>query len=79
MPVTIPAGLAGPELIRWLVSQVYDIAEDDRLLRRGPSRFDQLRKAYRKRRELSLLQADNVAEMPAATRARLQALGCKVD
>jgi erythronate-4-phosphate dehydrogenase len=79
VPVTIPAGLAGAELIRWLVSQVYDIVEDDRLLRRGPSGFDQLRKAYRKRRELSLLQADNVAEMPAATRAQLLALGCKVD
>jgi hypothetical protein len=77
--VTIPTNLGGPELIRWLVSQVYDIAEDDRLLRGGPSGFDQLRKRYRKRRELSLLQPDSVAEVPATKRALLRALGCRVD
>jgi erythronate-4-phosphate dehydrogenase len=79
VPVTIPTNLGGPELIRWLVSQVYDIAEDDRLLRGGPSGFDQLRKRYRKRRELSLLQPDSVAEVPATKRALLRALGCRVD
>ena len=79
VPVSIPDGLEGAELIRWLLAQAYDIAEDDRLLRGAPTGFDQLRKNYRKRRELSLLQPDNLAEMPLATRALLQALGCKVD
>ena len=79
VPVTIPPGLAGAELIRWLLAQTYDIAEDDRLLRGAPTSFDQLRKTYRKRRELSLLQAGSVSEMPAATQSLLQALGCRID
>jgi len=79
VPVTTPIGLAGAELIRWLVAQVYDIAEDDRLLRETPTEFDRLRKNYRKRRELSLLLADKAADMPAATGAMLRALGCMVD
>jgi erythronate-4-phosphate dehydrogenase len=78
VPVTIPTGLAGAELIRWLLAQAYDIAEDDRLLRGAPASFDQLRKTYRKRRELSLLQPDNVAGMPAATQSLLRALGCRL-
>jgi erythronate-4-phosphate dehydrogenase len=79
MSVTIPTGLAAAALVRWLLGQVYDIAEDDRLLREAPTNFDQLRKNYRKRRELSLLQPDNLAEMPAAVQALVQALGCRVD
>ena len=79
VPVTIPTGCEGAELIRWLLAQAYDIAEDDRLLRTAPTSFDQLRKGYRKRRELGILQPGNVQGMRLATQSLLQALGCKTD
>lgn len=79
-PVKILVPVLPPgELLPWLVRQVYDIGEDDRLLRAAmPDGFDRLRKTYRRRRELSRLEIVNSAELDAASLARCAALGCRV-
>jgi erythronate-4-phosphate dehydrogenase len=80
VPVHVPPELAGAGLLRYLVAQAYNIAEDDQLLRQGLSQgFDGLRKNYRKRRELSLLNIENVDQLSAATLEMAAALGCRLD
>ena len=74
-PPELPLG----ELLPWLVRQVYDIRDDDQLLREaGPDGFDRLRKTYRRRRELSSVAVVNGAELDAASLERCAALGCRV-
>ena len=71
--IEVPAGLGGAALIRHLVGQVYDIREDDRLLRAAmPDGFDRLRREYRLRRELNCLSIDNMdaLDRPARTHWR---------
>ncbi len=71
--------LQGPELLRWLVQRVYDIREDDSLLRQAmPDGFDRLRKTYRRRRELSSLAIANSRELDTGQRELCAALGCKL-
>ena len=68
----------GADLIRWLVAQVYNIRDDDGLLRAAmPRGFDQLRKQYRQRRELGLLQIDNFEQLSAQAGELCLALGCR--
>ena len=77
-PVEAPA-LPRAELACWLLEQVYDVREDDRLLRdAGPAGFDGLRKGYRERRELSSLRIANGADLDADSRSLCEALGCEV-
>ena len=78
-PISLDApSLAPPELACWLVQQVYDIREDDRLLRAAPDNFDALRKSYRRRRELSFLSISNGGWLDEEARALCVALGCEV-
>ncbi len=73
--VRVPAGLKGQELLTWLVAQVYDLSEDDAMLRsRVPAGFDPLRKGYRLRRELGALRIDNFSMLDSDSRALCQAL-----
>ena len=60
------------------MQQVYDIREDDRLLRAEPDRFDALRKSYRRRRELSSLSISNGGGLDKEAIALCLALGCEV-
>jgi erythronate-4-phosphate dehydrogenase len=81
--IEVPCNLEGVELMSWLVRQVYDIRDDDRLLRNAvrecdPGGFDRLRKTYRQRRELSRLRPDNLAELSPAARQVCIELGCEV-
>jgi erythronate-4-phosphate dehydrogenase len=69
LSISAPADLTGAELLRWLVLQVYDIREDDSLLRAAmPSGFDQLRRQYRRRRELGRLRISNCEQLSPASR-----------
>ncbi len=70
----VPAALAGQELLGWLVGQVYDIGEDDALLRSDAAGFDRLRKSYRLRRELGLISISNLADLDCEARALCEAL-----
>jgi erythronate-4-phosphate dehydrogenase len=76
--VTVPAELSGTALVRWLLARVYDIREDDRLLRAAmPDGFDQLRREYRRRRELGSLRIANFEQLTAASRRNCLALSCQ--
>ena len=76
--VSVPLDKSGAELIRWLVAQVYNIRDDDDLLRGAmPQGFDRLRKQYRQRRELGLLQIDNFEQLSAQAGELCLALGCR--
>lgn len=78
--VELPAGLQAGELLCQLAGRVYDVAEDDRLLRAAvPGGFDALRKQYRQRRELSSLRIANCADLDAESVALCRALGCETD
>ena len=80
VPVTIPEECSGAALVRFLVEQCYDIREDDRLLREaGPAGFDDLRKNYRWRRELSSLDIVNEAQLDSGQRRTCLALGCRLE
>lgn len=66
-------------VLRWLLLQVYDIREDDRLLRDSlPDSFDVLRKGYRRRRELGCLRIANPAALCPESRAMCEALGLEL-
>lgn len=79
LDVDVPAGLDTGEILCLLVKRVYDVAEDDRLLRAAmPGGFDALRKQYRQRRELSSLRVANAAALEAEALALCRALGCEV-
>jgi erythronate-4-phosphate dehydrogenase len=76
--VTVPRALSGAALIRWLLTQVYDIREDDGLLRAAmPDGFDQLRREYRRRRELGSLNIANLEQLNAAAKRLCLALSCQ--
>ncbi|MEE4659169.1 MAG: 4-phosphoerythronate dehydrogenase [Halieaceae bacterium] len=75
LDVEAPAGLELEALLPWLVSQVYDVREDDEALRRSPLLFDQLRRDYRPRRELSALRLQQSACLDEAARSICRALG----
>ena len=71
-----PVDLSADALIDYLVLQVYDVQEDDVALRAAmPDGFDDLRKQYRKRRELSSLRVTNAAVLDPAALATCGALG----
>lgn len=77
LAVEVTGDLHGAQLIRFLMLQIYDIAEDDRLLRQTvPGSFDGLRKSYRSRRELQLLQISNFDDLSPAQQQLCSALGC---
>ncbi|MEH6571046.1 MAG: 4-phosphoerythronate dehydrogenase [Halioglobus sp.] len=82
----VPPGLRSAELIRWAVGARYNIVEDDIALRAktlgsdsaaASQGFDDLRKHYRTRRELS---GSTVAIEPEQKEQKtlLEALGCRV-
>jgi erythronate-4-phosphate dehydrogenase len=82
--LVLPAGLAGAELMRYLLQARYDIVADDALLRaamqaadaeQAGRAFDQLRKHYGQRRELlgSTVHAQSLSQEDIK---RVQALGC---
>lgn len=67
--LVVPPDLDGATLVRWLLLQVYDIREDDALLRAAmPAGFDPLRKAYRQRRELRGLRITNLEQLNPSAR-----------
>jgi erythronate-4-phosphate dehydrogenase len=76
-----PEDLSGADLVRHLVSRVYDIARDDRKLRdtaraNDPAAaFDGLRRQYRERRELAGSRVRIAAGTPEQA-ATIAALGC---
>jgi erythronate-4-phosphate dehydrogenase len=76
-----PEDLSGADLVRHLVSRVYDIARDDRQLRdtarvNDPAAaFDGLRREYRERRELAGSRVRIAAGTPEQA-ATIAALGC---
>ena len=76
-----PEDLSGADLVRHLVSRVYDIARDDRQLRdtaraNDPAAaFDGLRREYRERRELAGSRVRIAAGTPEQA-ATIVALGC---
>jgi erythronate-4-phosphate dehydrogenase len=73
--VTVPQELGGQPLLSWLVAQVYDLQEDDTLLRAAmPDGFDRLRKQYRLRREVGALAVSNLETLDSEARALCQAL-----
>jgi erythronate-4-phosphate dehydrogenase len=75
----VPATLGGASLLRWLVAQAYDIRVDDSLLRAAvPDGFDELRRSYRRRREISSLLVSNGKELTVSARASCAALGCGI-
>ncbi len=75
--VSVPLEKTGADLIRWLVAQVYNIRDDDDLLRGAmPGGFDPLRKQYRERRELGLLEIVNFEQLTAQAAELCLALGC---
>jgi erythronate-4-phosphate dehydrogenase len=77
LSVSVPLEKSDAELIRWLVAQVYNIGDDDRLLRGAmPDGFDLLRKQYRPRRELGLLEIVNFEQLSAQAGELCLALGC---
>jgi len=77
---TVPTTLEGASLLRWLVGQAYDIRVDDSLLRAAlPGGFDELRRRYRHRREISSLSVSNASELTASARASCIALGCGIN
>lgn len=79
LDVTVPLGLDARAVLCLLVAKVYDVAEDDRLLRAAmPGGFDALRKHYRQRRELSSLRIANAAALNAEVLEVCRALGCEV-
>jgi erythronate-4-phosphate dehydrogenase len=79
LEVEVPSDIEGQALFCRLVSEVYDVAEDDRALRAAmPDGFDRLRRTYRRRRELSALRILNGAELGASARAFCEAMGCEV-
>ena len=83
--VTVPAGLAGVDLLRYLVQSRYSIVSDDRELRQAvfgsaseegaAKQFDQLRKHYPERRELAGSEISGSSAL-ASDIALLRALGC---
>ena len=78
--VTIPAQCEGVELLRHLLGDVYDIREDDSSLRAVvPDSFDQLRRDYRRRRELGALHIENTQALSEEARQLCLALTCKPD
>jgi erythronate-4-phosphate dehydrogenase len=59
-PLAVPTGLSKAELIRWLQRQSYDIRSDDERMRlNNAADFDQQRKEYPQRRELSTFALSN--------------------
>ncbi len=75
LPVSVPAKLRGQALLSWLVGQVYDLREDDAMLRAvAPGGFDQLRKQYGLRREVGALSIENLDSLDPASQALCQAL-----
>ncbi len=73
--VDAPAGLDDQTLLPWLVEQVYDVRDDDEALRQSPMLFDQLRRQYRQRRELSSLRLRNASILDEASLSICKALG----
>ena len=73
LPVSLGSGASLADALRTLVSQVYDIREDDRLLREVVAQpdaakgFDALRKQYRVRRELGAVSLQDDAGNAAVT------------
>jgi len=79
--VDVPADLQAADLLRWLLLQVYDIRDDDVLLRKATATdptagFDLLRKQYRQRRELGALQVNNFVYLSDSQQQLCLALGC---
>ena len=82
----VPPGLRSADLIRWAVGAHYNIFEDDIALRAktlgcdsaaASTGFDDLRKHYRRRRELSGSTVAIESEQEAQ-KAVLETLGCRV-
>jgi erythronate-4-phosphate dehydrogenase len=83
--VTVPDGLSGAGLIRYLVQSRYDIALDNDLLRQAVAgeqklsppgaAFDLLRKSYRSRRELAGSRVQGNLHLPEQL-ALVRALDC---
>ena len=71
--MSLGSGASLADALRTLVSQVYDISEDDRLLREVVAQpdaakgFDALRKQYRVRRELGAVSLQDDAGNAAVT------------
>jgi erythronate-4-phosphate dehydrogenase len=77
--VHVPSRLHGADLVRWVIAQVYDIADDDARLRAAmPDGFDRLRKNYPRRREIRSLEVSNPRELAEDARALCEAMGCGV-
>lgn len=85
-PVSIPSGLHGAALLRYLLHARYDIGRDDSALRavtsgcdpvQAAKDFDLLRRNYPERRELSG-STITAAGLNAADTRLLAALGCKL-
>ena len=77
--VVVEGGAAGIDLVCRLVAAVYDVTEDDRALREAmPGGFDDLRRQYRQRRELSALRVANGNDLDPDALALCRALGCEV-
>ena len=77
LQLAVPPALHGIELLGYLVAAVYDIREDDRLLRAvAPGSFDQLRRTYRERRELNAVTIENLAELDREQCRLCEALLC---
>lgn len=75
VPVGVPAGLGRLDLLSWLVGQVYDLRDDDALLRsQMPDGFDRLRKDYGLRREVGLLSVENLGDLDSDSQALCSAL-----
>lgn len=78
--VSVPTGLQGAALLRWLLVQRYDVMDDDDIMRRQLARgFDTLRAHYRQRRELTSLRISNVGALTAEQLSIIAALGCRID
>tara|TARA_R110000823_G_scaffold130015_21_gene258146 strand:+ start:3298 stop:4443 length:1146 start_codon:yes stop_codon:yes gene_type:complete len=78
-------GLAGAQLLRFLLTARYDIAADDALLRQAvapnamapaPQGFDRLRREYPERRELAGSTVSGV-DLDAEAVALVEAMGCR--
>ena len=74
----------GPDLIRELLGQRYDILQDDALLRESSQQadpaaaFDRLRREYRERRELSGTPVAVSGGCDPRSSALIQGLGCRL-
>ncbi len=76
--LTVPSGLRGAALLRFLLRHCHDIQRDDALLRGQLRRvgFDGLRAGYRLRRELSAHVVANPEELEPEQARILRALNC---